>query len=319
MKTISIITPVYNEYENLTELVNSIKEVARIEKDYLFEHIIIDNDSSDHSRDKIAELIKENPHLGAIYNRRNFGQLRSPFHALLSTNGDAVILMCADLQEPPELIHKFLREWEKGYEVVAGVRSKSKEGLIISLARKAYYYIINSISDYTQIQNFTGFALYDASVINEFRKIPDTYPYTRGLITDLGYKPKYIFFEQGQRKGGKSKNNYVSLFDYAIHGITANSKLPIRALTLMGLFFSSFTFLIGIIYLIAKLLFWDSFYAGLAPLIIITAFGFSIVLFFLGLIGEYVASIHTQILNRPRVTELERINLPCKGKINQIS
>jgi len=317
MKKISIITPTYNEEENVKRIAIAIANVAKEEKGYLFEHIFIDNSSSDQTVNKILELIREFPHIGLIINNRNFGQIRSPFHALTSTDADASIQICADLQEPPELIHEFLREWEKNALVVGGVKKSSEENRIVYFIRNLYYKLLSLITEYEQTSQFTGFGLYDKKVIEEFKKIDDLYPYSRGLISDLGFKVREVPYRQKKREFGVTKNNFFTLFDFAIVGMVSNSKIPIRIATLIGFIFSFFSLAAGVIYFFLKLLFWNSFELGLAPLLIIVSFGLSIIIFFLGIIGEYIGSMHSEIIKRPRVLEKERINYPVKNLFNK--
>ena len=316
MKKISVITPTFNEEDNVSLMVEAISSVAKKEKNYAFEHIFIDNASTDKTVDKIKEQIDEYPHVGLIINNRNFGQLRSPFHALTNVESDAAIQLCSDMQEPPELIHDFLRKWEDGAMVVGGVKESSEENRFLFFLRGIYYKLLAAITEHDLISQFTGFGLFDKTVIQEFQKINDLYPYSRGLISDLGFKVEVVKYTQKERKFGSTKNNFFTLFDYALVGMISNSKIPIRIATLFGFIFSMFTFTSGIVYFILKLLFWNSFETGLAPLIILISFGLSIIIFFLGIIGEYIGSIHSEVLKRPRVLEKERINYPVRSLFN---
>ena len=316
MKKISIITPTFNEEENVALMIDAIAKVAQKEKEYTFEHIIIDNASTDRTVSKVKDLIDKYPHVGLIVNNRNFGQLRSPFYALTVAESDATIQLCSDMQEPPELIHDFLRKWEDGALVVGGVKESSEENRFLFFLRGIYYKLLSAITEHDLISQFTGFGLFDKTVIEEFRKINDLYPYSRGLISDLGFKVEVVKYRQKEREFGSSKNNFFTLFDYALVGMISNSKTPIRIATLFGFIFSIFTFASGIVYFILKLLFWDSFEIGLAPLIILISFGLSIIVFFLGIIGEYIGSIHSEVLRRPRVLEKKRINYPVKNLFN---
>lgn len=316
MKKISIITPTFNEQDNVRLMADAIAKVAEKEKKYKFEHIFIDNASTDKTVSNVSELINEYPHIGLIVNNRNFGQLRSPFHALTLAESDATIQLCSDMQEPPELIHDFLRKWENGALVVGGVKESSEENRFLFFLRGIYYKLLSAITEHDLISQFTGFGLFDKSVVEEFRKINDLYPYSRGLISDLGFKVEVIKYRQKEREFGSTKNNFFTLFDYALVGMISNSKTPIRIATLIGFIFSMFTFASGVAYFILKLLFWNSFEFGLAPLIIIISFGFSIIIFFLGIIGEYIGSIHSEVLKRPRVLERQRINYPVKSLFN---
>ncbi len=316
MKKISIITPTFNEEENVALMVDAITKVAEKEKKYSFEHIIIDNASTDKTVNVVKDLINKYPHVGLIVNNRNFGQLRSPFHALTLVESDATIQLCSDLQEPPELIHDFLRKWENGALVVGGVKQSSEENRFLFFLRGIYYKLLSAITEHDLISQFTGFGLFDKTVIEEFRKINDLYPYSRGLISDLGFNVEVVKYRQKERAFGSTKNNFFTLFDYALVGMVSNSKIPIRIATIFGFIFSMFTFASGIVYLILKLFNWDSFGAGLAPLIILISFGLSIIIFFLGIIGEYIGSIHSEVLKRPRVIEKRRINYPVKSLFN---
>ena len=316
MKKISIITPTFNEEENVALMIDAIAKVAQKEKEYTFEHIIIDNASTDRTVSKVKELIDKYPHVGLIVNNRNFGQLRSPFYALTIAESDATVQLCSDMQEPPELIHDFLRKWEDGALVVGGVKESSEENRFLFFLRGIYYKLLSAITEHDLISQFTGFGLFDKTVIEEFRKINDLYPYSRGLISDLGFKVEVVKYRQKQREFGSTKNNFFTLFDYALVGMISNSKIPIRIATLFGFIFSIFTFASGIVYFILKLLFWDSFETGLAPLIILISFGLSIIVFFLGIIGEYIGSIHSEVLRRPRVIEKKRINYPVNNLFN---
>jgi len=317
MKKISIITPTYNEEENVTLLIEAVMNVANVEKNYAFEHIFIDNHSTDNTVEVITAKIKEFPHIGLIVNNRNFGQIRSPFHALISTNSDATIQICADMQEPPELIHEFLRNWENGALVVGGVKESSEESKLLFFIRSFYYKLLSIITEHPLTSQFTGFGLYDQTVISQFKKIEDLYPYSRGLISDLGYEVVEVKYRQKKRSFGVSKNNLFTLFDFALVGMISNSKIPIRIATIIGFMFSIFSFLIGFIYLLLKLSFWNSFEIGLAPILILISFGLSIIIFFLGIIGEYIGSIHSEVLRRPRVLEKKRVNFPVDKPINK--
>ena len=257
MKKISIITPTFNEEENVALMVDAIAKVAEKEKKYSFEHIIIDNASTDKTVNVVKNLINQYPHVGLIVNNRNFGQLRSPFHALTLVESDATIQLCSDLQEPPELIHDFLRKWENGALVVGGVKESSEENRFLFFLRGVYYKLLSAITEHDLISQFTGFGLFDKTVIEEFRKINDLYPYSRGLISDLGFNVEVVKYRQKEREFGSTKNNFFTLFDYALVGMVSNSKIPIRIATIFGFIFSMFTFASGIVYLILKLSYWD--------------------------------------------------------------
>jgi len=308
MKLISVITPTYNEEGNVEEVYKRVKNVFRGQNTYRYEHIFIDNASTDSTQRILRKLAQEDPNVKVIFNTRNFGHIRSPHHALLQTSGDAVISIVADLQDPPELIPAFLESWEQGYKVVCGIKESSEEGILMSVLRKGYYRLVSSLADIDLLKNFTGFGLYDKDVINALRNINDPYPYFRGLIAELGHERATIKYHQPIRKKGITKNNFYALYDLAMLGITSHSKLPLRVATFLGFALSALSFFSAIAYLIAKLLFWDIFQAGIAPILIGTYTLLSVQLFFIGLLGEYLAVIHTQVLRRPLVVEKERIN-----------
>lgn len=309
-KTISIVTPCYNETENIEELIDRVRSTMNLFPDYDYEHLLIDNNSQDDTVTKIKIIAANDIHVRLIVNCRNFGHLRSPTHALFQANGDAVISMASDLQDPPELIANFIKQWETGFKVVIGVKPKSQETTMMFLVRRLYYRTIGKISDVPLIENFTGFGLYDREVVETIRKLNDPYPYFRGLIAELGYARSEIPFEQPRRTRGITKNNFYTLYDLAMLGVTSHSKLPLRLATMTGFFLSFISLLIALGYAIAKLLFWDSFSLGIAPLVVGLFFFGSVQLFFIGLLGEYVGAIHTNIMKRPLVVEKERVNFP---------
>lgn len=308
-KKISFVTPCYNEEENVEPLHLEIMAAFEpLKEKYDYEHIYIDNSSKDKTREKLRELAGKNPKIKLIFNTRNFGHIRSPFHGLLQATGDAVILMASDLQDPPILIREMIQKWEAGHKVVMGVKSESRESPLMFAIRKAYYNLISRIADVQLEKNYTGFGLYDQVVLNQLRKIDDPYPYFRGLISDLGYPAARVYFTQPNRVRGISANNFYTLYDMAMLGITSHSKVPLRLATLAGFAMSILSFLVLFGYLVAKLFFWDRFAFGLAPLILGVFFFGSVQLFFIGIIGEYVGFIYTQLLKRPLVVEQERIN-----------
>jgi polyisoprenyl-phosphate glycosyltransferase len=307
MKLISIVTPCYNEEENLEELSQRIRAVmANLKYDY--EHIVIDNASTDQSVNILKKLAQNDEHLKVIVNMRNFGHIRSPYHALMQTSGDAVIGMASDLQDPPERIPEFIRKWEEGYKVVIGIKTRSEESWIFHALRSVYYRALRSLSEVPLIDNFTGFGLYDRQVINIVRDLNDPYPYFRGMIAELGFEHAKIEFTQPQRKRGVSKNNFYTLYDLAMLGLTGYTKIPLRLATTLGFLTAGISFLVGLAYLIYKLIFWASFSVGLAPEVIGLFFLGSVQLIFLGILGEYTGAIYTQVMHRPLVIEKERIN-----------
>lgn len=309
MKRISIVTPCYNEQDNIEELIKRTKVVCETLKDrYTFEHIFIDNASTDNTVSLLKRIATDDPTIKVIINARNFGHIRSPYHGLLQATGEAVILMVSDLQDPPEVIPEFLKKWELGFKIVAATKPTTKESFPMSAIRKTYYHFIGKISDIRLIKNFTGFGLYDKRVIDILRNIDDAYPYFRGLISEIGFPIAEIPFEQPRRTRGITKNNFYTLYDIAMLGITSHSKLPIRLATMFGFFLSGVSFLIAMVFLLLKLIFWNHFGMGIAPILIGMFFFASVQLFFIGILGEYVLSIHTQVLKRPLVVEEERIN-----------
>jgi glycosyltransferase involved in cell wall biosynthesis len=308
MKLISIVTPCYNEEQNVEELYSRIKEVFVSLPQYRYEHIFIDNASTDRTVAKIKELAARDTHIKLIVNARNFGHIRSPMHAILQAKGDAIVTMASDLQDPPELISDFITKWEEGYPIVAGVKPKSHESPLMFLIRRSYYKLIGKISDVPLLQNFTGFGLYDRAVIEVIRKLEDPYPYFRGLIAELGFSVAKIQYVQPKRVRGITKNNFYTLYDIGMLGITSHSKVPIRLAAMAGFTLGFASLCVSLIYTVLKLMDWDRFQAGTAPVLIGLFFFSSIQLFFIGILGEYVAAIHTQVLKRPLVIEKLRIN-----------
>jgi glycosyltransferase involved in cell wall biosynthesis len=306
-KLITIITPCYNEELNVPELCQQVKDVfARNQYDY--EHIFIDNCSKDKTVEVLRGIAAKDSHVKLIINARNFGGIRSHFHGILQGSGDATIFMVADLQDPPELIERFLEKWEEGYKIAIGVKPKSRENKFIFGIRKFCYNLIHRLSDVEIIKNFTGFGLYDKVVIENLRQMDDRYPFLRGMIAEMGYKIAKIDFVQPKRKHGKTSTNFYTLYDYGMLAITSHTKVPLRLATIAGFFLSLLSLLIGFIYFLMKIFFWTYFPLGVAPILIGLFFFTSIQLFFIGLLGEYVLSIHTQVLKRPLVVEEERVN-----------
>jgi len=308
-KHLTILTPCYNELDNVEPLCTSILNVMNQFPEYTFNHLFIDNASTDGTQEKLRILAEKYSHVQVIFNARNFGHIRSPFYGLLQARGDAVITMASDFQDPPELIADFIEKWKDSNKIVVGIKLKSKESIIFFTIRKLYYSLVNKLSETELIKNFTGFGLYDREVINTLRQIDDSYPYFRGLIADLGYKTAKVEFEQPTRKRGLTKNNLYTLYDMAMLGITNHSKIPLRLATLLGFLVSILSLMTGILYIIYKLMFFDRFEAGIAPLVVGLFFFGAVQLFFIGVIGEYIGSIHTQVLKRPLVIERERINI----------
>lgn len=308
MKLITIVTACYNEEENIQIVYEQVKKIFKELPQYCYEHLFIDNASTDNTVDILKNIASYDKNVQVIVNTRNFGHIRSPFYAILQAKGDAVISIVADLQDPPEMIKEFVKKWEEGYKIVVGVKPKSHENKLMSFVRKSYYRFITKIAETPQIKDFTGFGLYDKSVIEILRKFDDPYPYFRGLIGEIGFEVARIPYIQPCRKHGKTKNNFYTLFDMAMLGITGNSKIPIRIMTIAGFVLSLVSFLLSVIFLSLKLIFWQHFSLGVAPILIGLFFFSSVQLFFIGILGEYIAAIHVQVLNRPLVIEKERIN-----------
>ncbi len=307
MKRVSIVTPCFNEEENIRELYDRVRKVMA-GFDYEYEHIFIDNASADRTVELLRELAKQDKCVKVIFNTRNFGHIRSPYHALLQASGDAVIVMASDLQDPPEKITEFIHKWEDGYKVVIGIKTSSQEWGLVYFLRSLYYRILRGLSDVELIENFTGFGLYDQQVIKILRDFDDPYPYFRGLIADIGLPIAHIEFLQPRRQHGITKNNFYTLYDMAMLGLTSYTKIPLRLAAMLGFMTAGISFLVGLAYLIYKLIFWASFSVGLAPVVIGLFFLGSVQLIFLGIIGEYVGAIYTQVIHRPLVIEKERIN-----------
>jgi len=308
MKKISIISSCYNENENLNELIDRVFSSLDNIKEYTFEFILIDNKSTDNSKEILENRAKRDTRLKLIFNVRNFGHIRSPYYAMMQATGDAVISLVSDLQDPPELIPEFIKKWEDGYKIVAAIKKSTEEATFFYIIRRFYYKIISKLSDVDLLQNFTGFGLYDKEVINHIRDINDPYPYLRGMISELGYEVSKIHYDQPGRKRGFSKNNLYTLFDMAMLGFTNHTKIPLRLASIIGFLFSVVFFTLGVIYFIMKILFWNIFTLGIAPLVVGIFFIGSIQLFFIGILGEYIGAIYTKVSKRPVVIESKRIN-----------
>jgi glycosyltransferase involved in cell wall biosynthesis len=309
MKTITVVTACYNEEENIAEVYRQVKQVfAEKLPQYQYEHLFIDNASKDKTVDILREIAAQDKQVKVIVNTRNFGHIRSPFHALIQAKGDAVISLVADLQDPPSLIPELVAQWEKGTKMVLAVKAQSSETPLMWIVRKAFYEFISRLSDIELTKNHTGFGLYDQVVIQKLREIGDPYPYFRGLISDLGYDSVKVPYHQPVRKRGITKNNFYTLYDMAMLGITNHSKVPLRLATMTGFAMAFLSFLVALGYLVYKLIYWDRFTVGTAPVAIGLFFFASVQLFFIGIIGEYIGSIHTQVMKRPLVVEKERIN-----------
>ena len=308
MKKITIVTPTFNEEDNVSELYRRIKEVISKLQNYNFDILFIDNASTDSTTRKIKDICKKDKNVKLIINNRNFGHIRSPYWGILRSKGDATIYLASDLQDPPELIPNFIFEWEAGNEVVLAVKPKSKENKILFGLRRLYYKILNSMSEYPLTKNTTGFGLYDKKVIDKLNQISDPYPYLRGLIDELGYRKTTIEFEQPKRGKGITKNNFYSLVDIGLLGMVSHTKIPIRIATFFGMSLGLLSILLAITVVVIKLISWNVFAAGTATLLTFILFMFGCVFLIMGLLGEYILSIHNYVKNRPIVIERERVN-----------
>lgn len=309
MKTISVLIPTYNEEDNVVPMCDAVREeFAKNLPHYDYEIIFIDNCSKDKTRERLELLCAGDEKVKAIFNARNFGQSRSPYYGLMQTAGDCAVRLCADFQEPVEMIHRFVEEWEKGYKIVVGIKTSSKESKVMYALRSIYYKLVKKFSDVEQIEHFTGFGLYDRAFIDVLKKLDDPAPFLRGIVAELGWKRKDIEYVQQLRKSGKSKNNLYTLYDYAMLSVTSYTKIGIRLAVFLGAIAGFFSVVIGVLYLILKLLYWDKFPAGTAPMLIGMMFLGAVQLFFIGMIGEYILTVNARLMKRPLVIEEKRIN-----------
>ena len=307
-KLISVVSGCYNEEGNVRECYEQVKKVFQEIGRYRYEHIFIDNASKDGTAAILREIAAKDKNVKVILNARNFGHIRSPYHAMLQARGDAVISVVSDLQDPPELIKEFIKKWEEGFMVVMAVKANSDESPLFFAIRKAYYEFVTRLAEIELIKNATGFGLYDRRFIDVLSEIDDPYPYFRGLVSEIGFTVAKVPYHQPVRMRGITSNNFYRLYDMAMLGITNHSKVPLRLATMLGFAVSFLSLGVALAYLIFKLLYWNSFSLGLAPLEIGLFFFGSVQLFFIGILGEYIGAIHTQVQKRPHVVELERIN-----------
>lgn len=309
MKKISILIPCYNEEENVKPMAKAIQDLFEgTLQEYDYELLFIDNDSTDMTRTLLRQICSENKHVKAIFNARNFGQFNSPYYGMLQTTGDCTISMVCDFQDPVELIPQYVAAWEEGYKIVIGIKTTSKENKFVYAARTVYYKMIKKFSNVEQIEHFTGSGLYDKEFVQVLRDLHDPTPFLRGIVAELGFRRKEIPYEQPQRRAGKSHNNLSTLYDAAMLSITSYTKAGLRICTFLGMLSGMMSFLIGVVYLILKLVFWYQFSAGTAPILIGMFFLGALQLFFIGFLGEYISSINQRVMNRPLVVEEERIN-----------
>jgi glycosyltransferase involved in cell wall biosynthesis len=309
MRSISIVTGCYNEEDNVRELWARVTRVMAAElPEYAYEFIFIDNASEDGTVKVLKEIARDDKRVKIIVNNRNFGHIRSGYHAMLQAGGQAVIAMASDLEDPPEMIPQFVRKWEEGYKIVLAQKRSSEECALMAAVRRLYYNVVSRLSETPLVKDATGFGLYDRHVMEDIRAIGDPYPYFRGLICELGYSQFLIPFDKPARKRGITKNNFYTLYDLAMLGITNHSKVPLRLATFAGFTVGILSFLVALGYMVYKLLYWANFTVGMAPVVFGIFFLGAVQLFFVGILGEYIGSIHTQILRRPPVIERERVN-----------
>lgn len=305
---LSIVTPCFNEEANVEELYRRVKaSVSTIDK-YDFEFIFIDNHSQDSTVEKLKALAATDSAVKLIVNTRNFGHIRSPYYGILQSRGLATIYLASDLQDPPEMIPEFIRFWEEGYKLVMATKPHSEGPALMHHMRKSYYRLLDGISDISVVNDSTGFGLYDKEVLDQLRQLNEPYPFLRGLICELGYEIKTVPFLQARRLRGITKNNLYTLYDIAMLGIVSHSKLPIRIAAFVGFALGLFSLLTAVVFTVLKLIYWDAFPLGIAPLVIGLFFMLGMQLMFIGVLGEYVGSIHTYLQKRPLVVEKERIN-----------
>lgn len=314
-KTISIMVPTYNEEENVFLMYEALKNIFQKElKKYDYEILFIDNKSLDKTRTLIREICAKDKNVKAIFNAQNFGQFNSPYYGLISTTGDCTISVAADFQDPVEMIPKFVKEWEKGYKIVIGIKNKSEESKIVYALRSLYYKMIKKFSEVEQIEHFTGFGLYDKDFIEVLKNLDDPDPYLRGIVAELGFERKEIPFTQPKRQRGKSSNNWYRLYDAAMLGITSYTKIGLRLATIVGFMISFLSVFVALIYLVLKLCNWNSFQAGIAPIIIGVFLLGGMQIFFIGFLGEYILNINQRIMHRPLVVVEEKLNFEGEKK-----
>jgi glycosyltransferase involved in cell wall biosynthesis len=308
IRKITVLTPCYNEADNVQTLYERVRAVFQALDGYVYEHLFIDNASTDDTVAILRTIATRDKNVKVIVNTRNFGHIRSPYHGLLQCRGDAVIGMAADLQDPPELIPAFLEKWREGYKVVLGIKNASEESSVMAAIRRVGYRVIDWLSEVKQVRNCTGFGLYDEAFMSVLRQLPDPYPYFRGIVAELGFRYATVPYTQPQRTRGITKNNLYMLYDLGVQGIVNHSKIPLRLAAIIGFISSVVSLAAALVYFVMKMLFWYQLPIGVAPVIIGLFCVASVQLFFLGVLGEYVGSIYTQVRNRPLVVEQERIN-----------
>ena len=316
-KVISVMIPTYNEEENARPIYEAVRDEIRKDcPDYDYEILFIDNKSQDRTRRIITDICAQDPKVKAIFNSKNFGQFNSPYYGITQTSGDCTITICADFQDPVEMIPRFVAEWEKGYKIVIGRKTRSQESKIMYFLRGCYYKLIRSMSNVEMIEQFTGFGLYDKSFVETLRNLKDPTPFIRGIVAELGPERKEIEYEQPKRRAGKTHNNFMSLYDAAMLSFTSYTKAGMRIATFLGFIIAFLSFIVALGYLIAKLCMWNRFTAGYAPMMIAIFFMGGVQLAFLGFLGEYVMNMNTRLMNRPLVVEEKRINFDEDAQSN---
>lgn len=309
MKKISIMVPCYNEEENVIPLSEALIDMFKKDlPQYDYEILFIDNDSTDTTRVKLRQLCENNQKIKAIFNAKNFGQFNSPYYGILNTTGDCTIPVCADFQDPIDVIPKLVAKWEEGYRIVCAVKTTSKENKIMYFLRSCYYKLIRKMSSVDQIEHFTGFGLYDKSFVKVLRDLKDPIPFIRGIVGELGFKRTEIEYEQAKRRAGKTHNNFYTLYDAAMLSFTSYTKIGLRLATFIGVGCGLISLIVGLVYFVLKLIYWERFVAGMVPIILLVSFLGSLQLLFIGLMGEYILSMNQRLMNRPLVVEEERIN-----------
>ena len=317
MKKISVLIPCYNEEENARPIYEAVRdELISSCPNYDYEILFIDNKSQDRTREIIEDICARDKHVKAIFNCKNFGQFNSPYYGITQTSGDCTITICADFQDPVEMIPRFVAEWEKGYKIVIGRKTRSQESKIMYFLRGCYYKLIRSMSNVEMIEQFTGFGLYDKSFVETLRNLKDPTPFIRGIVAELGPERKEIEYEQPKRRAGKTHNNFMSLYDAAMLSFTSYTKAGMRIATFLGFIIAFLSFIVALGYLIAKLCMWNRFTAGYAPMMIAIFFMGGVQLAFLGFLGEYVMNMNTRLMNRPLVVEEKRINFDEDAQSN---
>lgn len=308
-KKISVLVPCFNEEENVIPLAQELMKMFKESlPNYDYEIVFIDNDSEDTTRKRLEFLCEKFSKIKAIFNAKNFGQFNSPVYGMMQTTGDCVIPVCADFQDPIEMLPKLVAEWENGYKIVCAIKTTSKENKVMRFFRTCYYKLIKKMSKVEQIEHFTGFGLYDRRFINVLKELDDPTPFIRGIVAELGFRRKDIPYEQAQRRAGKTSNNWFSLYDAAMLSFTSYTKTGLRFATVLGAGLSVLSVISFVICFVLKLAMWNTFSFGTALTVLGISLFCSLQMFFIGLLGEYVMNINTRVMNRPLVVEEKRIN-----------